>query len=118
MKTILKLEETAMFVFSIFIFSKMNLVWWWFPALLLAPDLSMMGYLVNSKIGAWCYNLAHHKGIALAVFFLGIYLGNTTFQLSGLILFAHSSMDRMMGYGLKYNDNFQNTHLGIIGKSK
>ena len=29
-------------------------------------------------------------------------------------LFAHSSFDRVMGYGLKHEDAFQNTHLGRI----
>jgi hypothetical protein len=27
-------------------------------------------------------------------------------------------MDRMMGYGLKYNEGFKFTHLGTIGKAK
>jgi hypothetical protein len=118
MKNILRSEEIAMFLFSIFIFSKMEFAWWWFAALLLAPDISMLGYLANPKIGAWTYNIAHHKGIALLVFALGIISNNAYLQLSGVILFAHSSMDRIMGYGLKYTDSFQNTHLGVIGKSK
>jgi hypothetical protein len=118
MKNILRLEEIAMFFFSIFIFWKMDFNWWWFPALILAPDISMIGYLANSKTGAWCYNIGHHKGIALIVFAFGIIFTNPYFQISGLMLFAHSSMDRVFGYGLKYNDSFHNTHLGFIGKSK
>ena len=35
-----------------------------------------------------------------------------------IILFAHISMDRIFGYGLKFNDSFFNTHLGKIGKNK
>ena len=31
-------------------------------------------------------------------------------------LFGHSSFDRVMGYGLKHEDSFQNTHLGGIGR--
>lgn len=117
MKNILRLEETIMFFFSIFIFSKLEFSWWWFPVLLLVPDISMIGYLINPKIGAGSYNIVHHKGIALAVFALGFFYSNPYLQLTGIILFAHSSMDRVFGYGLKYNDNFHNTHLGIIGKS-
>jgi hypothetical protein len=48
---------------------------------------------------------------------LGIILAHQPLQLAGLILFGHSSMDRVMGYGLKYPDAFQHTHLGMIGKS-
>ncbi|HAJ82706.1 MAG TPA: DUF4260 domain-containing protein, partial [Zunongwangia profunda] len=32
------------------------------------------------------------------------------------ILFGHSAMDRIFGYGLKYEDNFKNTHMGWFGK--
>ncbi|MBV6397568.1 MAG: hypothetical protein HFACDABA_03182 [Anaerolineales bacterium] len=31
-------------------------------------------------------------------------------------LFGHSSFDRVLGYGLKHEDAFQNTHLGRIGR--
>ena len=118
MKNILKSEEAVMFLFSIFIFSTLGFAWWWFPALILAPDLSMAGYLINTKAGAWSYNIAHHKGIALILFAAGFISTNPFVQLAGIILFAHSSMDRMLGYGLKYSDSFQNTHLGFIGKPR
>jgi hypothetical protein len=32
-------------------------------------------------------------------------------------LFGHSAFDRMLGYGMKYTDSFQHTHLGLIGKA-
>ena len=38
--------------------------------------------------------------------------------LAAIILFGHASMDRMFGYGLKFGDHFQHTHLGWIGKGK
>jgi hypothetical protein len=37
---------------------------------------------------------------------------------AALVLYGHSSMDRMLGYGLKYADDFKHTHLGWLGKSK
>jgi hypothetical protein len=36
----------------------------------------------------------------------------------GLIFLAHSSFDRAAGYGLKYFDGFNHTHLGYIGKNR
>ncbi|MEJ7830333.1 MAG: DUF4260 family protein [Segetibacter sp.] len=81
MNVLLKLEEGAIFLLCIFLFSKLNFAWWWFPALLLLPDIGMIGYTINPKIGAY-----------------------------------HISLDRVLGYGLKYNDSFSNTHLGVIGK--
>jgi Domain of unknown function (DUF4260) len=116
MKNILRLEQLAMFLLSIFLFNQLHFVWWWFVVLILLPDISMLGYLVNNKVGAFCYNLVHHKGIALALYIAGYYLHNEVLQLSGIILFGHSSMDRMMGYGLKYETGFTFTHLGTIGK--
>jgi hypothetical protein len=117
MKNLLKAEEAAMFILGIFLFSKLSFAWWVFPALLLAPDISMVGYLANPRMGAWLYNLAHHKAIAISVYLAGVYLNNEIIQLSGVILFAHSSMDRILGYGLKYNDAFKHTHLGWIGQN-
>jgi hypothetical protein len=51
------------------------------------------------------------------IFVIGVMLANQPLQLTGLILFGHSSMDRVLGYGMKYSDSFQHTHLGMIGKS-
>lgn len=116
MKTIIKLEEAALFILGIFIFNRLNFEWWWFLVLILAPDLSMLGYLFGNKSGAFFYNVFHHKGIALLIYALGCYLSIETIQLAGIILFSHSAMDRIFGYGLKYEKGFKYTHLGEIGK--
>ncbi|GAB3325801.1 DUF4260 domain-containing protein [Larkinella ripae] len=116
MKSLLKLEEFAQFVLAIVLFNQLPFAWWWFPALLLVPDLGMLGYLVNPKIGAYGYNLIHHKAFALAVGALGFGLNNPELQLTGVILFGHAAMDRLFGYGLKFTDGFDHTHLGYTGK--
>ena len=115
MRTILKTEELLMFIFGIYLFSSLGISWWWFIGLILLPDLSMLGYLIDVKTGAITYNIFHHKGIAILFYFIGIYFNSQTFQLIGIILFSHASMDRIFGYGLKYFNSFNNTHLGIIG---
>jgi len=117
MKNSLKLEEFAQFLFGIYLFSTLDFAWWWFPVLILSPDISMVGYVFGNKVGAYSYNLFHHKAVAIAVYLLGIYLDNSTVELAGVILFVHSAMDRMLGYGLKYTTSFTDTHLGKIGKS-
>ena len=114
MKTLLKLEELAMFTGSIYLFSRLNFAWWWFPALLLLPDLSMVGYLINPAVGAVLYNVVHHKGLGILIGLLGVATGNQNLMLAGIILVAHSSMDRVAGYGLKYFDNFKHTSLGTM----
>lgn len=118
MKVLVKIEELAMFLFAGFLFWTTDFAWWLFPALLLVPDFSMIGYVINNRIGAYLYNFAHHKGIALLVYGVGFIIETPTVELAGIILFAHSSMDRFFGYGLKHIDSFQYTHLGNIGKIK
>lgn len=114
MKRIIQLEELAMFLFSIYLFSQLQFAWWWYLVLILTPDIGMIGYALGNKVGAISYNLFHHKAIALAVYVFGLYQQNETIQLAGLILFGHSSMDRMMGYGLKTYEGFKFTHLGKL----
>ncbi len=63
MKTTLKIEELAQLILGIWLFSQLPYVWWIFLALILVPDIGILGY------------------------------------------------------GLKYSDNFKRTHLGLIGKN-
>ncbi|MGI9550678.1 MAG: DUF4260 domain-containing protein, partial [Aurantibacter sp.] len=79
------------------------------------PDISMLGYILGNKVGAFTYNLFHHKGLAITIYLLGIYLSLPLLQLVGILLFSHASMDRIFGYGLKYDKGFKYTHLGEIG---
>lgn len=118
MKNVLRIEELAMTAIAIYMITKLNLQlgWWVYLLLFFAPDISMLGYLINNEIGAFTYNLFHHKAIAIAVIALGIITGNQYILLAGLMLFAHASFDRMMGYGLKHITGFNDTHLGLIGK--
>lgn len=117
MKTILKLEEAALFILGIVLFAQLDFAWWWFPVLLLLPDIGMLGYLINTRVGAFTYNLFHYRAIAVGLLIFGYMYGYELLLLSGVMLFSHIAFDRMLGYGLKYPDNFKNTHLGQIGKN-
>ncbi len=114
MKEILKLEELGMFCLSIILFNLLGYSWWWFVILIFTPDISMLGYLVNPKVGAITYNIFHHKGLAVLLYLIGMYTFNYEIVLAGIIIFGHSSLDRFLGFGLKYNDDFKQTHSGII----
>lgn len=116
MKTTLQLEELTMLGLGIYLFSLTSFSWWLFLALFLVPDIGMLGYLINNKVGAFAYNIFHHKGLAILIYLTGIYLSNEIMQLSGIILFSHASFDRILGYGLKLEKGFKFTHLGEIGK--
>lgn len=116
MKTLLRLEEFLQLVLALFLFSRLDSSWGLFALLFLAPDLSMLGYLINPRLGAWTYNLIHHKGTGVTLYVLGSLLTTPWLMFAGTLLFAHSSFDRIFGYGLKHEDAFQNTHLGRIGR--
>lgn len=116
MKSLLKLEDLAKFIAAYTLSLYLGFDWWLFWALLLVPDLSMLGYLFGSRVGAYAYNLFHHQGFYIAVGLIGLYLQLDYLQLAGLIGFGHSAMDRALGYGLKYSEGFRHTHLGVIGK--
>jgi hypothetical protein len=120
MKIIIKIEEAAITAVSIYFLSKYNLglpLWAW-VLLFFSPDISMLGYLVNPRIGAYTYNLFHHRALALAIAAIGLLTACNIVIAVGILLFAHSSFDRMMGYGLKYTDDFKHTHLGWMGKDR
>ena len=131
MKNLLRIEELAQFLFvlAVLVIWQQNLEfpWWIYLLLLLGPDISMLGYLVNNRVGTVAYNLLHHKGVALIFiaagmasivsgpFMRGSDVENQLIR-AGLILYGHASMDRIFGYGLKFGDSFHHTHLGWIGK--
>ena len=116
MKNLLKVEEAAQWLLSILLFSRLDYAWWVYPTLILLPDLSMIGYAFNPRLGAMSYNFFHHKALGIVVGTVGLFLGNSALLLTGIILFGHAAMDRMLGYGLKYPTDFKHTHLGTIGK--
>jgi len=116
MKNLLKLEELFLFGLALFLFSKLDYGWGWYALWFFAPDLSMVGYLANPRVGAWTYNLIHHKGLAATLYVLGVLFSISWLAFAGTILLGHSSFDRVFGYGLKYPESFQATHLGKIGK--
>jgi hypothetical protein len=118
MKWTLWLEEFAQAVVALLLFAHLPYAWWWLAALFLVPDISMLGYLMGPRIGAFCYNLAHHKALALATGTAGWLLGTNWLLLTGTVLLFHSALDRVMGYGLKYATGFRDTHLGALPQPK
>jgi hypothetical protein len=116
MKTLLRVEELGLAILALFLFLGLGYAWWWFFLLLLAPDISMIGYLISPRAGAWTCNAVHHKAVSIFFFIVGATLHLPLLEAAALITFGHSSLDRALGYGLKYPDSFQHTHLGMIGR--
>jgi len=85
--------------------------WIWFLVLILAPDLSAVGYLAGPRIGSYCYD-AVHTYVAPGLLAAGaLAAGWSPGVLLACIWAAHIGADRLVGYGLKYPSAFRDTHL-------
>jgi hypothetical protein len=115
-RVVLRLEGAAAFAIAIALYVHAGFSWLAFAVLFLAPDLSMLAYLVGPRAGALAYNFVHTYALALPIALAGFVLGSAVASALGLILIAHIGFDRMLGYGLKYASGFADTHLGRIGR--
>ena len=114
----LRVEGVAAFIAGLALYGWLGGPWLFAVPLLLLPDVSMVGYLRDPRLGALTYNLVHNWAIGLAVLGLGYLAQSTPLAIAGAILVAHVGMDRALGYGLKLPTSFQETHLGRIGRDR
>ena len=108
---ILRAEGLAVLAATLWIYAVLGWSWWLFAALILAPDLSMLGYLWGPRIGAAAYNAAHTYLAPAGLIALGALTVSPLLGSLALIWAAHIGLDRMLGYGLKYPHGFKATHL-------
>src|SRR5687768_15920916 len=98
-------------------FVRLDFAWWWLAVLLIAFDVSMAGYAVSPRLGAWTYNLGHTYVVPAALVAGGWVADARAPLFLGLAWACHIAVDRLLGYGLKFTDRFTHTHLGEIGHS-
>ena len=111
---LLRLEGLAVFITSILLFIEFKGTWWVYLVFILAPDLSMLGYLANVRTGAFTYNLVHNYMLTIALIFAGYFLKSDVLLFAGIIILGHIGADRLLGFGLKYPTTFKDTHLQRI----
>ena len=58
-RLLLRIGGAALAVAAAYMLSPHRRKWWLFAALILVPDVSFAGYLVNTRIGAIAYNTMH-----------------------------------------------------------
>ena len=108
---LLRIEESALLLLTLFAYQHLHYSWLLFAMLFLTPDLFMLGYVLNVRAGAATYNLVHTLTLPLALF-LASYIQHWRLALElALIWAAHIAFDRLLGYGLKYPTHFKDTHL-------
>jgi hypothetical protein len=108
---LLHLEGLAAAVASIVLYFHADSPWWLLVLLVLAPDLSMVGYLGGPIVGAAAYDVAHTYSFPIVLGAIGVIAGAEIAVQLGLIWITHIGVDRAIGYGLKYPAGFNDTHL-------
>ncbi len=111
---LLRLEGLAVLGASLVFYGLLGGGWWWFVLFFLVPDVSMLGYAAGKRVGAVCYNIVHTYALPLALGAGAALLASRTMALAALIWLAHIGMDRMLGFGLKYQMGFRDTHIGRV----
>lgn len=110
-KLFIRVEYGVAFLLLLIIYLKLDFSLWLFFILLLVPDLTMVGYVMNKKIGSLIYNFGHSLIIPILLLIVSFSISNELVVMLTLIWTAHILMDRCFGFGLKYEDTFKNTHL-------
>ena len=118
-RLLLRIEGVAYAALALVGYAYSGYSWWLFATLILVPDVSMLGYLINSNIGAAIYNVVHTLTLPILLLFLfgAALFANMLFLSVGTIWVVHVGVDRALGYGLKYATGFGDTHLGHSGRS-
>jgi hypothetical protein len=112
-----RFEGLAAFGLGVAAYAWLGQSWWVFALLILAPDLAMLGYLRSARLGALTYNLGHTYALPTLLALSGLMLGPLAYGFAA-IWTAHIGFDRLLGYGLKLESGFEQTHLGLIGKAR
>lgn len=113
---ILRFEGAVILSLAVFLYVRGDGGWLLFLLLLLAPDISLLGYTAGPRVGAATYNALHTTVGPAAVAVAGILAESTGAVSVALVWFAHIGLDRLLGYGLKRTSGFRDTHLGRIGR--
>jgi hypothetical protein len=116
-RTWLRGEAAVLLAGSLIAYSSTRQPWWLVPLVVLLPDLTMAGYLAGTRAGAVSYNLAHATPLPAVLVVLGWWQHRPLILALGLVWVAHIGFDRILGYGLKYGDSFQHTHLGWLSQA-
>jgi hypothetical protein len=111
---LLRVEGAALALGSVYLFHRIGGNWWWF-ALILVPDISLLAYFFGTRPGAIAYNATHITLVPLALAALGFLLPSFDLIAIALVWAVHIGIDRALGLGLKYGAGFGFTNLGRIG---
>lgn len=113
---LLRLEALLVSFAAVLCFAKLHGNWLLFVILLLVPDLSLLGYLTehNERFAAVFYNLVHSYAAPIVVALVAWKLHAIAGEWVATIWIAHIALDRFLGFGLKYAQAPQPTHIQVV----
>jgi hypothetical protein len=109
-KILITLENLTILFLAVYLYYVLQGSWLIFVILFLVPDVSMIGYLLNPKIGSYIYNAVHNYTIPVFLLILAAILRHDLLSQVSCIFAAHVALDRALGFGLKYPTHFKDTH--------
>lgn len=115
---ILRVEGLTIFIAMLLCYQNiLDNSWKTFFILFFIPDISLLGYLISKKVGSILYNLMHSYIPPLIIGTIFWYYSINNLNYIIVIWIAHIGFDRALGFGLKYAEGFNYTHLKKIGKN-
>ena len=109
---LLRAEGLAILAAAVTMYFTQGFGWLTFAALLLTPDLAFLVWAVNKRAGVVAYNAVHALPAPLILGLAALLTGWTLrIAVFALIWLAHIGMDRVFGYGLRYLNDADDSHM-------
>lgn len=117
-----RLEALAVFLFCLAVYFMSGFSLLMFLVLFFLPDIGAVGYLKSPRLGGILYNLTHWfvwpillVAISYILSLRGMSGPTFTPHLMPIALIwgAHIAFDRMLGWGLKTEESFYHTDMGL-----
>ena len=108
-----RLEGTALLVAAIVMYGHWQFSWKVYALYFFLPDLSILMYYKDPRTGGIAYNVAHALLLPVLIGLFGVVSNSPIAQQTALIWVSHIAFDRTLGWGLKYEDSFCNTDMGV-----
>lgn len=108
---LLRAEGLALLAAAVTVYFTQGFGWVMFAVLLLTPDLAFLVFLVNKRAGVAAYDAAHALPAPLILGLAALLTGWTLGLGLALIWLAHIGMDRLFGYGLRYMNDADDSHM-------
>ena len=113
-RILLRIEGAAVAIAALALYAHSDYSWLLLAILVLAPDLTAIGFLAGPRVGTLTYNAAHTTVTPIVLGTIGVVLPSDTATAVALIWLIHIGVDRAVGYGLKYPSAFKDTHLNRV----